>query len=124
MANPAQEPPQARGIGAVALIVGYDLDVLVDAPAAQGRRPVAAVGQRMATAAAGNGASKIAVEVRVERMRYMATGIGALAPIRFRKLETAVEDRTARVCDDGSKLGRFDQCRVHEGLFWMLCIFC
>ena len=35
--EPAQQPPQPRRVGAVALIVGDDLNVGVDAPAAEGR---------------------------------------------------------------------------------------
>src|ERR1700733_4361346 len=114
MTDPAQQPPGARRVGAVALIISHHLHAPINAPACRSRAPRLNARQRMAAAARADRARKIAIQMRVERVRDVTGGICTLAPVGLREFEAAIEDRALGLAHEGGKLCGFDKRGVHE----------
>ena len=65
--HPAEQPPQARGDGAAALVVRDDRVLAADAPSAERRGELLAVWQRMPPLAYARMSREVVVEIRIAR---------------------------------------------------------
>ncbi|CAN0626764.1 conserved protein of unknown function [Burkholderia multivorans] len=121
VAEPAQQPPQARGIHPALRIVDDDLlTVLQPAIDERGDQRIARR-QRMAAVLAGLPARQVAVEVEVLGAREMACRVRGFARAGVREVEAAVEygDAVGRRGEQLGEIGRGDERGVmdvwHDG---------
>ena len=84
-------PPIPGGDGPVAVVVSDDGAVGIQPPAAERRRKLGAIRQRMPAFVGIRSARKIVVEVRVARARYVAAQVRGSTGRRVRQCETAVD---------------------------------
>ena len=90
---------RSRRHGAERIVVGDNLAVPVDAPAAEFFRQRTGNRQRMPAADRGNGRRQVFVEMGITRAGNMPGGIGAPPRLRVAQDEAAVHDHPARVVE-------------------------
>jgi hypothetical protein len=97
--EPTQHPPEPRGHGAAAVVVGDDHVVGADAPVAERRRETLAVGQRMPALVCCRSSRQVLVEVRVARTGNVAAVVGRPARRRIGQGKTAIDDDPIRATE-------------------------
>src|SRR5256885_521527 len=115
MSQPAQQPPQPRGIGAHALVVGYDLHLFIYPPAPERGAERRDRRQGMAARECGARSRQITIQMAVQRVWNVSGGPGERAPRRARELETAVDDGPVGIGEMRAQGGWLDQRRRHGG---------
>src|SRR2546429_7690844 len=121
MSEPAQQPPQPRGIGAHALVVGHDLYLFIYPPAPERGAESCDRRQRMAARERGARSGQITIQMGVQRVWNVSGGPGERAPLRARELETAVDDHPVGIGEMRAEGRWLDQRRRHGGTGPMLC---
>src|SRR2546430_1377141 len=120
MSEPAQQPPQPRGIGAHALVVGHDLHLFIYAPAPERGAERRDRRQWMAARERGARSGQITIQMGVQRVWNVSGGPGERAPLRARELETAVDDHPVGIGEMRAQRSWLDQRRRHGGAVLML----
>src|SRR5256714_14368712 len=115
MSQPAQQPPQPRGLGAHALVVGHDLHLFTYPPAPERGAERRDRRQRMAARESGARPGQITIQMGVQRVWNVSGGPGERAPLRARELETAVDDRPVGIGEMRAQGGWLDPRRRHGG---------
>src|SRR2546423_11073703 len=126
MPQPAQQPPQPRGIGAHALVVGHDLHLFIYPPAPERGAERRDRRQRMAARESGARPGQITIQMGVQRVWNVSGGPRERAPLRARELETAVDDGPVGIGEMRAEGGWLDQRSRHGGAGVTLgpaCIF-
>jgi hypothetical protein len=93
--EPAQQPPQTRGVHAALRIVCNNLLPLVQAEARELRDERGAFGQRMAPVRARLDAGQIAVQMEIVGAGNMSLRVGLFARLGCGEIEAAIEDEDA-----------------------------
>ena len=95
MAEPAQQPPCARGVHAALRVISDHLLTLLKPARLQRLHQPRAIRQRMAAIVAGLRPGQIAIEVQIMRAWQMPGQIGFLARLGVGQIETAIDDEHA-----------------------------
>src|SRR5256714_13917621 len=115
MPQPAQQPPQPRGLGAHALVVGHDLHLFTYPPAPERGAERRDRRQRMAARESGARPGQITIQMGVQRVWNVSGGPGERAPLRARELETAGDDHPVGIGEMRAEGRWVDQRRRHGG---------
>ena len=91
MTDPAQQPPESRGVGAVALVIGDDLAVIAGAELAEPAPEHVRIRQRMTAAARHDRARQVAVEMQELRAGKVRLRVFGFTPVRIAEFAAAVE---------------------------------
>ena len=91
MTDPAREPPEPRGVCAVALVVGDELADSLGAELTEPERECVWIRQRVAPAVGGHRTRKITIQVQELRAGKVRTRVFGFAPVRIAELGAAVE---------------------------------
>ncbi|MNN71317.1 hypothetical protein D3C81_1872420 [compost metagenome] len=116
MADPAQQPPQARGVHAAGIVIGHDLGAVADAQRRQRPGQRAGVRQGMAPVGARLRAAERVFQMHIGRPGKVAGIELALARPGVRQLEAAVQNPDPVRLGAGQGLRQFiraDQGGVH-----------
>ena len=95
VSQPAQKPPQPRGVHAALRIVGDNLLAFVQSDAREFGHQIRAIGQRMPSVRAGRRPRQIAVQMQVKGARHMTGRIRGFTRLRRGEIEAAIEDEHA-----------------------------
>jgi hypothetical protein len=114
--QPAQQPPQAAGDAAEAVVVDHDLLGLIHAPQPQLVRKGLGVWQGMAAACGRGGTGEILLQVGVAGAGDVIAEVGCATGFGIGEREAAVQDDPGRVLQAGRELVWCDECGMLHGI--------
>ena len=122
MTEITRQPPEARGCGESAAVVGNQQRVVIDTDTAHQRGKILGRGHRVASTGLTRGACQIIIQVQVVGASNMTLGVGCQARFGGEGVEaTVAHDDLVSVGDHGSQLSYSDdRCITHV---FFSCLF-